>query len=150
MSREEDFSPRYIYLTIAEAIEIHRQLIDEFGGIHGLRDQGLLEAAIFRPQNGYYDDLIHEAAALMESLANNHAFLDGNKRVSLAVTDTFLRINGNYLKLEPLAAYKFITESISKREFRIQQIREWLAAHVQPLEQARASTGILSASSAQR
>ncbi|MHB8503951.1 MAG: type II toxin-antitoxin system death-on-curing family toxin [Candidatus Acidiferrales bacterium] len=134
MAAEKDPSPRYVYLTVGEAIEMHRQLIDEFGGIHGLRDQGLLEAAIFRPQNGYYDDLIHEAAALMESLASNHAFLDGNKRVSLAVTDTFLRINGYYLELEPLAAYKFITESISKSEFRVRQIREWLTAHTRPLK----------------
>jgi death-on-curing protein len=114
---------------------MHRQLIDEFGGIHGLRDRGLLEAAIFRPQNGYYDDLIHEAAALMESLANNHAFLDGNKRISLAATDTFLRVNGHYLELETIAAHKFITESITKREFRVRQIREWLIAHVQPVEE---------------
>jgi death on curing protein len=130
-----DRSPRYIYLTVGEAIEMYRQLIDEFGGIHGIRDQGLLEAAIFRPQNGYYDDLIHEAAALMESLASNHAFLDGNKRISLAATDTFLRVNGHYLELETIAAHKFITESIAKREFRIRQIREWLTAHVRPLEE---------------
>jgi death-on-curing protein len=128
-------SPRYVYLTVGEAIEMHRQLIDEFGGIHGIRDQGLLEAAIFRPQNGYYDDLIHETAALMESLASNHAFLDGNKRISLAATDTFLRINGYYLELEAIAAHKFITESISKREFRVRQIREWLTARVNPLEE---------------
>ena len=134
MTSETDFSPRYVYITVAEAIEMHRQLIDEFGGIHGLRDRGLLEAAIFRPQNGYYDDLVHEAAALMESLASNHAFLDGNKRISLAATDTFLRINGQYLDLEPLAAYKFILKSIAKKEFRVRQIREWLAAHVKPLE----------------
>jgi death-on-curing protein len=134
VATEKDVSPRYIYLTVGEAIEIHRQLIDEFGGIHGLRDRGLLEAAIFRPQNGYYDDLIHEAAALMESLANNHAFLDGNKRISLAVTDTFLRVNGYSLDLQPIAANKFILDSISKREFRIRQIREWLTAHVQPID----------------
>ncbi len=135
MATEMDPSPRYIYLTVAEAVEMHRQLIDEFGGIHGLRDKGLLEAAVFRPQNGYYDDLLHEAAALMESLASNHAFLDGNKRISLAMTDTFLRVNGYYLELEPMAAYRFITESISKREFRIQQIRAWLTAHVKPLDE---------------
>lgn len=134
MSAEKEFSPRFVYLTVAEAIEMHRQLIDEFGGIHGLRDKGLLEAAIFRPQNGYYDDLIHEAAALMESLANNHAFLDVNKRICLAATDTFLRVNGHYLELEPLAAYKFIMDSIGKRVFRIGLIRGWLAAHVQPLK----------------
>src|SRR5271170_6894206 len=135
MVAETDFSPRYVYLTVAEAIEMYRQLIDEFGGIHGLRDRGLLEAAIFRPQNGYYDDLIHEAAALMESLASNHAFLDGNKRISLAATDTFLRISGHYLELQTIAAHKFITESIAKREFRVRQIREWLTAHVRPLEE---------------
>jgi death on curing protein len=133
MPAEENLSPRYIYLTVGEAIEMHRQLIDEFGGIHGLRDQGLLEAAIFRPQNGYYDDLVHEAAALMESLANNHAFLDGNKRISLAATDTFLRVNGYYLELETAAAHKFITEFITKREFRIGQIRDWLNRNVRPL-----------------
>lgn len=135
MPAQDNLSPRYIYLTVAEAMEMHRQLIDEFGGIHGLRDHGLLEAAIFRPQNGYYDDLIHEAAALMESLANNHAFLDGNKRISLAATDTFLRINGHYLELETIAAHKFITESITKREFRIGQIRTWLNGHVRRLEE---------------
>ncbi len=135
MAEEKNLSPRYIYLTVGEVIEMHRQLIDEFGGIHGLRDQGLLEAAVFRPQNGYYDDLIHEAAALMESLANNHAFLDGNKRISLAATDTFLRMNGLYLELETIAAHKFITESITKREFRIGQIREWLATHAHPLKE---------------
>lgn len=123
----------YLYPTVAEAMEMHRLLIDEFGGMHGLRDSGLLEAAIYRPQSGYHDDLIHEAAALMESLANNHAFLDGNKRISLAVTDTFLRINGYYLEVQPLAAHQFITESISKREFRVRQIREWLTEHARPL-----------------
>jgi death-on-curing protein len=135
MATEKDLSPRYVYLTVGEVLEMHRQLIDEFGGIHGLRDRGLLEAAIFRPQNGYYDDLIHEAAALMESLANNHAFLDGNKRISLAATDTFLRVNSHYLELETIAAHKFITESITKREFRVRQIREWLIARVQPVEE---------------
>ena len=125
----------YVYPTVAEAMEMHRLLISEFGGMRGLRDRGLLEAAIYRPQNGYHDDLIHEAAALMESLANNHAFLDGNKRISLAVTDTFLRVNGFYLELEPLTAHRFITEAIGKREFRIRQIREWLTAHVHPLKE---------------
>jgi len=126
--------PRLLYVTVAEAIEMHRQLIQEFGGIHGIRDPGLLEAAIFRPQSGYYDDLVHEAAALMESLVNNHPFIDGNKRAGFAVTDTFLRLNGYYLEVEAPSAHKFITESIGKRQFRIGPIREWLSVHVRPLE----------------
>lgn len=123
----------HFYPTVAEAIEMHRLLIQEFGGMHGLRDRGLLEAAIYRPQNGYYEDLIHEAAALMESLANNHAFLDGNKRISFSVTDTFLRLNGYFIEVEPLTAHRFITEAIGKGIFRIRQIREWLAANAGPL-----------------
>jgi len=129
--------PGYLYPTVAEAIEMHRQLIEEFGGIHGVRDKGLLESAIFRPQTGYYDDSIHEAAALMESLAANHAFLDGNKRISFALTDTFLRANGYYLEVEALSAHSFITESISGKVFRIGQIRQWLTAHARELDELR-------------
>jgi death on curing protein len=90
---------------------MHWQLIHEFGGISGVRDRGLLEVAIFRPQSGYYDDLVHEAGPLMESLTNNHPFIDGNKRASFAVTDAFLRLNGYDLEVEAPAAHKFITES---------------------------------------
>jgi death-on-curing protein len=122
-----------LYPTVAEAIEIHRQLIDEFGGSHGLRDRGRLEAAIFRPQMGYYNDLAEEAAALMESLANNHAFIDGNKRISFALTDTFLRLNGHYLEVDPVAAYKFITETIGRGEFRFRILQEWIAEHLSQL-----------------
>lgn len=122
-----------LYPTVAEAIEIHRQLIDEFGGAHGLLDRGRLEAAIFRPQIGYHHDLIEEAAALMESLANNHAFLDGNKRISFALTDTFLRLNGHYLEVDPAGAHKFITGAIGRGEFRFRIIREWIAANVKAL-----------------
>lgn len=126
--------PGHFYLTVAEVLEMHRQLIDEFGGTHGLRDRGLLEAAVFRPQNGYYDDLVHEAAALMESLTTNHAFLDGNKRIGFAAADTFLRVNGYFIEVDAIAAHKFINDSLARREFRIGQIREWLNARVRALE----------------
>ena len=78
-----------VYLTVAEVIAIHHHQIEEYGGARGLRDQGALEAAAFRPQTGYYNDLSEEAAALFESLVNNHAFLDGNKRVGLAAMHTW-------------------------------------------------------------
>lgn len=125
--------PGYVYPTVAEAIEIHKQLMDEFGGSHGLCDRGRLEAALFRPQVGYYNDIVEEAAALMEALANNHAFVDGNKRVSFAVTDTFLRLNGFCLEVEATAAHKFITERMERGEFRFAAIRDWLRSHVRSL-----------------
>ncbi len=56
------------YLTVAEVLAMHADQIERYGGSHGIRDQGLLEAALFRPQTGYYADLIEEAAALWESL----------------------------------------------------------------------------------
>ena len=125
----------YIYPTVAEAIEIHKQLVEEFGGSAGLRDTGQLEAAIFRPQIAYYNDLVEEAAALMESLANNHAFVDGNKRASFAITDTFLRLNGFYLEVDPFAAYKFIVKPIERSKFRSALIRDWFRSHIRPLSE---------------
>lgn len=119
---------RRIYPTVAETIETQRLLIDEFGGLHGVRDMGLLESAVLRPQSGYYANLIEEAAALMESLANNHAFLDGNKPISFVMTDVMLRANGYFLDVEPSAAHKFITEALEKNEFHFPVIRDWVAS----------------------
>ena len=73
-----------IYLTVGEVLQIHRELIENYGGAQGIRHQALLESAVFRPQVGYYNTIAEEAAALMESLANNLPFLDGNKRVAFA------------------------------------------------------------------
>src|SRR5882762_7902230 len=109
--------PGYIYPTVAEAKEFHKQLTAEFGGTPDLLDAGRLEAAIFRPQTGYYGTLVEEAAALMESLANNHAFLDGNKRISFAITDTFLRLNGFYLDVDSSQAHDLITQALGRSAF---------------------------------
>ena len=70
------------FLSVEEAIAIHERLIQRFGGSPGIRDRGLLESALFRPQTGYYGDIAEMAAALFESLLLNHAFVDGNKRVA--------------------------------------------------------------------
>ena len=82
------------YLTTGDVLSIHQDQIRRCGGAAGVRDQGLLEAAVFRPQSGYYADLIEEAAALWESLSQNHPFFDGNKRTAFAATYTFPRVNG--------------------------------------------------------
>src|SRR6266481_7866792 len=97
-----------VYLTVGEVLQIHHQLIENYGGAYGLRDKGLLESAVFRPQIGYYNSIAEEAAALMESLANNHPFLDGNKRVAFAVAHTFLLVNGYDLQVGSPRAFKFM------------------------------------------
>src|SRR5579863_461025 len=96
------------YLTVAEVLAIHEDQVELYGGSQGVRDLGLLEAALFRPQTGYYADLIEEAAALWESLSQNHPFIDGNKRTAFAVTYTFLAINGLRITAEATVAYRFI------------------------------------------
>ena len=121
------------YLTVAEVYQMQHRLIDMFGGLHGVRDKGAVEAAVFRPQTGYYNSLEEEAAALMESLGNNHGFLDGNKRIAFTAADVFLRRNGFYIEVEGAAAYDFINSSMERHEFRFAQILDWLQKHVQPL-----------------
>jgi death-on-curing protein len=115
-----------VFLSVAEVLAIHHLQIEEYGGAHGVRDLGLLESAVFRPQTGYYNSIQEEAAALMESLANNHPFLDGNKRAAFASAHTFLLVNGHDLRVEPLRASKFMFDAIAKGEFRFGLILKWL------------------------
>lgn len=118
-----------VYLTVAEVVAIHHHQIEEYSGGHGMLNQGSLEAAVFRPQTGYYNDLSEEAAALFESLVNNHAFIDGNKRVGFAAMHTFLLLNGFDLDVGSKAAYEFVVKTISEGKFRFALLREWIAAH---------------------
>jgi death-on-curing protein len=120
------------YLTVAEVLLIQHQVINRYGGLHGVGDMNAIEAAVFRPQIGYHGAIEDEAAALMESLANNHGFLDGNKRIAFAVTDTFLRINGFYLDVISREAHRFIVGSMEQKEFRYPQIRDWIRSHIRP------------------
>ena len=119
--------------TIEETITTHQLLIEEFGGAHGLRDEGALASALLRPQMGYYDGLIEEAAALMESLSQNHPFVDGNKRVAFVMTDAFLRLNGSYIDCSRDAAYAFFMQLFESNSFRFANLVPWLKEHVKAL-----------------
>lgn len=121
------------FLTVAEVYRMQYALIDRFGGLHEVRDQGAVEAATFRPQIGYYNTIEEEAAALMESFGNNHGFVDGNKRIAFATADVFLRFNGFYLEVEGSDGHAFITGSMERHEFRMPQILQWIRQHIKPL-----------------
>jgi death on curing protein len=114
------------YLTLAEALAIHNDQIARYGGSPGVRDLGLLEAALFRPQTGYYADLVEEAAALWESLAQNHPFIDGNKRVAFAATYTFLAINGARIGADSEATYQFVGHLYEANDFTFNNLVAWL------------------------
>jgi len=121
------------HLTVAEVYRMQYRLIEMFGGLHGVRDKGAVEAAVFRPQTGYYNSIEEEAAALMESLGNNHGFLDGNKRIAFTAADVFLRRNGFHIEVQGLDAYTFINGSMERQEFRFARILDWIRQHIKPL-----------------
>ena len=114
------------FITLDEILLIHHRLIEEFGGSPGLRDKAALESAIMRPQTGYYQNILEESAALMESLAMNHPFVDGNKRVAFFTTDTFLRLNGYQIDCDNLKAYAFFIKLFESNTFNFDNLLVWL------------------------
>ena len=117
------------YLTLVEVLAIQEDQIKRYGGSHGIRDAGLLEAALYRPQTGYYADLVEEAAALWESLSQNHPFIDGNKRTAFAATYTFLAINDAHLTVGAVEAHAFISRLYDSGTFRFDNLEPWLRSN---------------------
>ena len=118
------------FLSLDEAIAIHERLIEKFGGMPGMRDTGLLESALFRPQTGYYADLAQMAAALFESLISNHAFVDGNKRAAYFISDVFLRLNGWKISVSSDNGYDFIVGSLENGVCDYDHILPWIQKHL--------------------
>ena len=119
--------------TVGEVLDIHKDLILRFGGQAGLRDAGALESAIMRPQMGYYDGIIAEAAALLESLAMNHPFVDGNKRVAFATTEVFLRMNGHFIDCDSDEAHAHFMHLFDTNSFRFAELVAWLSDNVKTM-----------------
>lgn len=120
------------YLSVADVLGLHRVLVQRHGGAPGVRDPGALESALFRPQTGYYADIVAEAAALFESLAINHPFVDGNKRVAFAATDVFLRINGWRLDRSPTQLHLDMMQMFDSGTFDIAHLDPWLQTFAHP------------------
>src|SRR5258708_5819237 len=117
------------YPPVADAVVIHGKLVAKFGGSLGIRDRSSLESAVARPQSGYYADLIQEAAALWESLSQNHPFIDGNKRAAITVTAAFLNVNGYRLEFDDLEAYSFLISLYESGTMRFAELEAWLRRH---------------------
>ena len=125
-----------IFLTVEEVIEIHDDLLARFGGRYGISKPNELESAVMRPQIGYYGGLVEEAAAFMESFANNHPFADGNKRVAFFATAAFLRANGYFIDCDSIEAYNHFMYLFETNSFRFAELVDWLTEHVHPLPAA--------------
>ena len=118
------------YPTVEETVAVHAKLIARFGGSGGIRDRAALESALARPRSGYYCDLIQEAAALWESLSQNHAFVDGNKRIAVTMTAAFLRVNGYRLDFIDTEALSFLLDLYDTGRMRFEELDRWLRQHV--------------------
>ena len=121
------------FLSRDETLEIHRVLIERFGGPPGVRDLGLLESALFRPRTGYYADLAEMAAALFESLIMNHPFVDGNKRVAFFATDVFLRMNGYKLSVDNREAHGFLIGLLDGNRCTMDNLLPWIRRNTKRL-----------------
>ncbi len=125
-----------VYLTATQILFIHARLIDTTGGEHGVRDLGLLESAAAHPQATFdgadlYPDLWQKAAALMESLAQNHPFVDGNKRTAITAAGLFLLQNGRRLQTTNETLEQFTLSVVNERPF-LDDIAAWFQTHSVP------------------
>ena len=123
-------SDQIFFLSLDEVLAIHERVIDAYGGAGGVRDLGLLESALYRPQSGYYEDLATMAAALFESLLMNHPFVDGNKRVAFFSTDVFLRLNGWRLEVDANEAHALLTDLLQTGRCDLDHLSDWIRASV--------------------
>lgn len=122
-----------VFLTVEDVLEIHRALLEATGGTPGVRDVGLLDSAVHRPQATFggvnlYPDVNHQAAALIESLGRNHPFVDGNKRAAFTAMDVFLRANGRRLVAKEDERYDFVIRVVTGQSD-VEATAAWIASH---------------------
>jgi len=126
-------STTIIFLTIHQALFIHDRAVKRFGGSHGVRDIGLVESAVARPQATFggkylYKSIFDKAAALLQSLLKNHPFVDGNKRTALSSAALFLRKNRYKLTNAHKEEVEFAIR-VDNGNLTVEQISKWLKEH---------------------
>ena len=122
-----------LYLSTIHVLVIHDQMIKRFGGSQGIRDLGLVESAVGRPQgtfdgNDLYKTIFEKGAALLQSLLKNHPFVDGNKRTALTAAGIFLKLNGYQLINNHGKEVDFALK-VDNEGLTIEQIAKWLKSH---------------------
>jgi death-on-curing protein len=121
------------YLSAEQVLFIHSRIINATGGAHGVLDVGLLRSAVSRPMATFegkdlYPDIFRKAAALMESLARNHPFVDGNKRTAITSAGVFLSLNGHDLKAGQKELENFAL-SVATGELSLGRSAAWFTRH---------------------
>ncbi len=118
------------YISFKEVAAIHEDMIDQYGGSHGIRDLGLVESALARPQAPFskidlYKTIFDKAAALFHSMMFNYAFVDGNKRTTFAIAVRFLYKNGYSLEISQEEVVNFPL-SVENEHLSVEEIAAWL------------------------
>ncbi len=121
-------------ITFEEVLIIHTRVIKEFGGADGIRDRGLVDAAISRPFQTFdghelYPSAIEKAAAIIESILNNHPFVDGNKRTGYVLLRLILLNNNLDITATQAEKYDFVIR-IANGTDKFEQIKSWLENNV--------------------
>ncbi len=122
-----------VWLDQRSVLALHADLLREYGGLGGVRDEGLLESALARPQNqaAYGDSSLAEmAAAYAFGIARNHPFVDGNKRTALAAADVFLQLNGHEIVVEEVEAVAIIRD-LAAGEIGEGELAAWITANLE-------------------
>ncbi len=125
------------YLTLSEILKLHSLLIQQSGGMDGIRDQGSLESAITQPKMTFggedlYVTIIEKASALGFSLIMNHAFIDGNKRIGHAAMETFLILNGWEIDAN-VDEQENIILGVASGQIDRETFTKWLIKHTKPI-----------------
>ena len=126
------------YLSAQELLVIHSEIIDQTGGLHGVRDIGLLQSIVEKPRTrldkrGLYKGIFLKAAAYLQSLVRYHVFLDGNKRTAIGATARFLFLNGYELKATNKEVESFVLRIVVQK-LELPTIVSWLEKHTQKLK----------------
>lgn len=124
---------KIIFLTNEQVLFIHDQMVKRFGGSLGVRDLGLVESAVARPQATFggeylYKSIFDKTAALLQSLLKNHPFVDGNKRTALTSAGLFLKKNGYRLINQHKEEVEFAVK-VDNGNLTVEQISKWLKEH---------------------
>ncbi len=126
-----------IYLTVDEVIELHNRVLANSGGLQGINDRGLIESAVAQPKMTFggielYPTLPDKAAAMGFSLACNHGFIDGNKRIGHAAMEAMLVANGYELDAEIDEQERVFLE-LADGQLKRDTFTEWVSQHMVPL-----------------
>ena len=121
------------YLTVEEILRLHHQLIEDYGGSHGVRDEGRLLSVVKAPKLAVFNQeqyltLFDKAAVYLRNLIGDHPFTDGNKRTAITVCGIFLARNGHFLIASPVELEDF-TVNVATDHLDIQTIAAWLRLH---------------------